>query len=362
MLGSLPPDSVSRRQSVVALVRQSQPFLLLPFVVLNAWCLWVVVDTLRTPLSIFLAAAILSFILDFPVRLLERWRLPRALAIALVIVTILGLLLVAGLTLVPLVIHQVEMLGQLLPGWISSGVQKLLELRQNPLLQRLPVDVDQLLTNLGNGLSAQLQLLSTRVLDLLVTTANGIFQTLLTLIFTFYLLLQGESFWDSIFRWLPRRRRERVRQAFSLSFRNYLTSQITLASLIGSGVTLTLLLLGVEFWLLFGLGVGLLALLPFGGPIGIAIISAILGLSNGWEGLRTLVACLLVDQAIENVLAPRLFGQLTGVHPVWILLSILLGAQLGGVLGVVLAVPTAGFIRLMLQEAPAPAPVREVAP
>ncbi len=360
MLGSSPPVTVSRRQSVVALLRQSQPFLLLPFLVLNAWCLWVVVDTLRTPLSIFLAAAILSFILDFPVRLLERWRLPRTLAIALVVLAILGLLALAGLTVVPLVIHQVEQLAQVLPTWVGAGVQKLMELRQNPLLQRLPVDLDQLLTNLGNALSVQLQTFSSRLLDLLLTTANGIFQTLLTLIFTFYLLLQGDSFWDSLFRWFPRRRRQRVRDAFSLSFRNYLTSQITLASLIGTGVTLTLLVLGVEFWLLFGLGVGLLALLPFGGPIGIGIISAILGLSNGWMGLRALVGCLLVDQAIENVLAPRLFGQLTGVHPVWILLSILLGAQVGGVLGVVLAVPTAGFIRLMLAEPPAPLPMREL--
>ncbi|NJR46046.1 MAG: AI-2E family transporter, partial [Hyellaceae cyanobacterium CSU_1_1] len=46
-----------------------------------------------------------------------------------------------------------------------------------------------------------------------------------------------------------------------------------------------------------------------------------------------------------SAIAPRIFGDLVGLNPVWIIISLLLGAKLGGVLGLILAVPLAGAIK-----------------
>jgi predicted PurR-regulated permease PerM len=57
-----------------------------------------------------------------------------------------------------------------------------------------------------------------------------------------------------------------------------------------------------------------------------------------------LVAVAII-QIVENVLGPRIVGELTGLNPVWMLISLDIGFKLNGVLGLLVAVPIAGFIK-----------------
>ena len=56
----------------------------------------------------------------------------------------------------------------------------------------------------------------------------------------------------------------------------------------------------------------------------------------------------VVRELVENAIAPRLLGKFTGVHPIWVLLSLLIGAKVAGVLGVLIAVPCTSFVKEML--------------
>jgi predicted PurR-regulated permease PerM len=68
-------------------------------------------------------------------------------------------------------------------------------------------------------------------------------------------------------------------------------------------------------------------------------------LKSIWLGVRILAIAVLIQQVIEQIVAPQLIGKFTGLNPVWILISLLLGAKLGGLLGLVVAVPIASFIK-----------------
>ena len=70
-----------------------------------------------------------------------------------------------------------------------------------------------------------------------------------------------------------------------------------------------------------------------------------MGLRSVGLGIEVLVVAIVIDQAIDNTLAPRIFGSLVGLNPIWIIISLLLGAKLGGILGLILAVPLAGAIK-----------------
>lgn len=327
-----------------------QPFFWLPAILLNAWCVLLVWDYFRGPISIFLSAALLSFILGLPVRLLERWRVPRLLAVLLILAVIVAVMLLVTVTLLPILINQVSALANTLPQSLNDGFQQFQLLEQHPFFSRIPLDLRAVLGTVVSRLSEQLQALTSRLLELLLGVASGALQTMLTLVISFYLLLRGEEVWDGIYNWLPIRWRSRARSALELSFRNYLLSQLTIAFLIGSTATIVLLLLGLRFWLLLGCGIGLLAIFPFGGSISIVGLAIVQMFSNPWLGIRILVFCWGTDQLIENLIAPRLFGKSIGVHPVWVLMAILIGAQLGGLLGVILAVPTVGCLRILLDD------------
>lgn len=110
----------------------------------------------------------------------------------------------------------------------------------------------------------------------------------------------------------------------------------------------TFLWLKVPFGLLFGLTIGIMALVPFGGTVGIVLTTLLVALQDFWLGSRVLIASLLVQQFFENLVAPRILGSFTGLNPVWILISILTGARVAGLLGVIVAVPTAVVIKTAL--------------
>ena len=62
-------------------------------------------------------------------------------------------------------------------------------------------------------------------------------------------------------------------------------------------------------------------------------------------GLEVLVAVIIVGQINDNVVAPRMIGEMTGLNPVWLILALLIGGKLAGILGLLIAVPFASVIK-----------------
>ncbi|MGK7892282.1 MAG: AI-2E family transporter [Xenococcus sp. (in: cyanobacteria)] len=71
----------------------------------------------------------------------------------------------------------------------------------------------------------------------------------------------------------------------------------------------------------------------------------IFGTINGILKLKILVAAIVVGQINDNVVAPRLIGEMTGLNPVWLILALLIGGKLAGILGLLIAVPFASVIK-----------------
>ncbi len=57
------------------------------------------------------------------------------------------------------------------------------------------------------------------------------------------------------------------------------------------------------------------------------------------------MAAVIVQQILENLIAPRILGSFTGLNPALVVISVLTGARIGGLLGVIVAVPTAVVIK-----------------
>lgn len=319
--------------------------LVLPVAVLNGWALLLLLNYFRDVITILATAMLLTFILNYPVRLLQRFRFSQSRAVLLVLVLTLALLAVLGVTIVPALIEQGNELVDRLPTWISSGIKQLQALQDWAIAHHLSIDISKLITQLEERLSTELQTLGGTALSLFFNTISSVLNVVLTMVLTFYLLLHGDRLWNGIFEWFPSERGEQIRQAFRQNFQNYFIGQITLALLMGTAMTIAFLVIRVPFGLLFGLGVGILALFPFGVAFGIVVVSLLTALNSFWLGLRVLIVATIIDQAIENGIAPQLIGGFTGLNPVWILLSLLIGVKVGGLLGLVVAVPVASSLR-----------------
>jgi predicted PurR-regulated permease PerM len=112
--------------------------------------------------------------------------------------------------------------------------------------------------------------------------------------------------------------------------------------------------LGVPYPLLFAFGIGLASLIPFLAGLVILVTTILLGFYDVALSVKFAIASFVIDQLTENLFAPRLIGDLIGLNPVWIIISLFIGAKLGGILGLFLAVPLASAIKQIVDDLRSP--------
>ena len=165
--------------------------------------------------------------------------------------------------------------------------------------------------------------------------------------------------WDKIVarfdELLPRSSAETFREqlrAIDDTIAAFVRGQASVCLVLGIFYSAALTLVGLEFGLLVGLFSGLLAFIPYvGAAIGL-IVGAGLALSqfSDWLPIIIVVIIFLVGQTTESyILTPRLVGERVGLHPIWIIFSLLAGGSVFGFTGVLLAVPVTAVIGVLVR-------------
>jgi predicted PurR-regulated permease PerM len=319
-----------------------------PALVLNAWAVFAIAEYFHSLIVILAGATLLAFLLNYPIGFMERQGAKRGRAAIIVFLLALTILLALGVTLLPIALHQAKQLVEHLPSWIDSGRQQLSTLNTQFKNSPIPLNPDAIAQQINDPLKSELQNVGKGALGIAGFTVSSLLDGLLTIVLTFYLIQHGDDIWRSLLEWLPANVRQPLSKTLRLSFQNFFLGQIIMASCMGLTLTTLFLMLRVPFGLLFGLLVGTMTLVPFGATIGIILVTLLVSLRDFGMGLKVLVACVLVQQILENLVAPRVLGKVTGLNPFWVLVSILAGARIGGLLGVILAVPIAVLIKSAL--------------
>lgn len=319
-----------------------------PLIVLNGWAISEIFDYFHSLIVILVGASVLAFLLNYPVSWMVRHGAKREQVAILVFLIAVSILLALGLTLFPLALTQAQQLVARLPELIDSGRRQLMVLNEKAEIFGIPINLDALVVQINDRVKSQLQAIAGQVLNLAVVTLTSLLDFLLTMVLTFYLLQHGDELWQSIVDWLPVKFREAFSQTIRLSFQNFFITQLIVSTCMASALIPAFLWLKVPYGLLFGLTIGVMALIPYGGSVGIALTTTLVALQDISMGVRVLCAAVIVQQILENLIAPRILGSFTGLNPVWLLISVLTGARIGGLLGVVLAVPTAVVIKTAL--------------
>lgn len=322
--------------------------IIFPIVFINGWFLSLLVGYLEPLITIFITATLLAFLLDFPIRLLDKKGIHRGIAIVVVFLIALIITFILALILIPLLVQQLSDLIRVLPKWIDSGIQQiehLESLRQWAISQDITINLSDVISQIASKVSRLLQSLSNQALSFILGTIGSILNIVFVLVLTIFLVLTGNSVWDGIFSWLPAPFDDDLRELILEKFETYFAGQAILAGILALSQTLVFLVLQVPYAVLFGVTIGLTTLVPYASALTITIISFLLALQNLGLGLKVLLSALVIGQIIDQVVAPRLIGNLTGLNPVWLILSVLIGGKIAGLLGLLLAVPVASVIK-----------------
>jgi predicted PurR-regulated permease PerM len=334
------------KESISKLPRQLSIGLIFPILFLNGWLLLLLVQMLQPLPSILITATLIAFLLDYPIRFLHERGVNRGIAMGVVVLLFLMILVTLGLFLVPIILQQANELLTRLPDWLKSGQQQLQSLETWAIAQQLPIDLSGTYSQIIERITSLLRSLTSQVFSLIFNTIGSIVNVFLTLVFSFFLVWRGERLWNGILSWFPDQWDQLIRESLPYNFERFIAGQVILAVIISIAQTTAQLILGVPLAQLFGFGIGAASLIPFGGTTSIVIVSLLLALNNFWLGVKVLVIAIVINQIVENVLGPRIVGELTGLNPVWMLISLDIGVKTGGVLGLLVAVPIASFIKV----------------
>lgn len=325
--------NVWERLNNLALVR----FLLL---FASGWAFILLLEYFQAVIVIFTFAAILAFLLSYPVHWLKRF-LPHGIAVFVVflisIVVIGGIAITLGLA----VLSQGQQLIDSITTFLKS-LTPFIEALENFLRSRnLQIDLnfieDQLRTQAINTLVNSLAILQ-QFLTNFVTF-------ILIAVVAFFMLLDGEKIWYLILKIVPRQRRTRFTNVIKRSFLGFFRGQLILTLFLTSSTLLVFLLLNVPFALLLSVVVGLLDVIPgIGATLGVSTITLIVLSQNVWLALKVFVACIILQQIQDNLIAPRIMQGALNLNPIVVFFALLVGAKVAGLLGVFISIPITGVI------------------
>ena len=310
----------------------------------SGWAFVQLLAYFETVIVIFAFAAILAFLLNYPVRWLQRF-IPRSIAIVFVfllsLVVIIGLTITVGLSVVSqaqqLTISVTTFLNSLIP--LTERLELFLRNRNvqvdlNAIQQQVQ---SQILSSVSLGIGYSLSTIQ-------IFFANFL-NLILIAVVALFMLLDGQRLWQLILKIVPKNRRNRFATIVKRKFLGFVRGQFILTLFLTSTTFIVFLVLKVPFPLILATIVGVFDTIPgIGATLGVSVVFLLVLSQSFWLAIKVLIACIVLQQIQDNLISPRVMQGSINVNPVVIFFALLVGARVAGLLGIFLAIPIAGVI------------------
>jgi predicted PurR-regulated permease PerM len=308
-------------------------------------------------LSPFLFAAILAYICLPPVDRLAR-RMPRWLAVAIVLVLLLTGLSLLALIVAPMVEQQFAAFLLRMPDYLDWARERFLPWLSNNLGVELHLDFEHAKQALAESLRADNDVLKNLLPK--ITTGGaaliGFFIAVLLLpLVLFYFLRDWHPFVRHVEELIPRRSHQAVKKIageIDAVLGQFLRGQLSVMLIMSAYYVLALWAAGLEYALPIGILSGLLVFIPYLGFLVGLLLGTLAGI-NQFHSILGLVAVWVafgIGQVLEGmVVTPWLVGNRIGLHPVAVIFALLVFGHLFGFFGVLLALPASAALLVALR-------------
>ena len=326
---------------------------LLAAIGLTGIALYVVGRTAELFLLLFFAvlmALFLSAIADFVVR---RTHVYRWVALSGAVLFTIGMTALVIVLISPPVTRQITALTSSLPLTIAHLESALDDLAQRiPGLAAVYPPGEHRATQ---AIAAQMDAIVTRAVQGLYGYAPRALAAASATVMAIYLAADPARYVDAAVAYVPPRERAFVRSVIDdlgRSMRAWIVGQLLNMLILGAMMAVGLKLLGVSYWLAFGVLTFAAALVPFFGSIFATIVPALIVLGGDGDVTRAvgvLALGLFVHLFEGNVLSPLVMSVQVDLPPVVTMFGILVIGWLFGALGVLLAVPILAALHVLMQ-------------
>jgi len=299
-------------------------------------------------IMLFLSLIIASAIYPFATKMATK-KIPRAVSVLFVYLVAIFFVVLLLYMVVPTVVDEIRQFASVLPSYYDTLSEKFSRtiLAISPDYTKTAQDF---LINFGEKIKE----FSSSVFSTVKAVFGGFATFGVVIVVSFYMAFQEKGVENFIRLVTPKHQEDyvldlwkRVEKKLGL----WLQGQLMLGLIVGFAVFLGLLMIKVPYALLLGIVAGIFEIVPVVGPI----FSAILGISvaaivDPVLGVLALLLYFIIQQVENHFLVPMLMKKMTGLNPIVIIASLLIGFELGGILGMVISVPVATIAGELLDD------------
>ena len=340
-----------------------------------------VFTTVWTLFSPFIIGAAVAFVLNVPMRAIERGLkgikkdgARRAVAILLTVLAIILVLTGVVYLVIPQVVATVESLVAEIPAFINRVIDFGRSwLAKNPELMEWlyeytdfgPTDwtafLNQILTEFGDkvaGLLNQLTSVVEKAFSTLISFGAGVFNAILSLVFALYCLARKEILARQgrrlLYAFLPEKvcdETVRILRMTNSTFSNFISGQCLEAVILGVMFVISMSIFGMPYMPLVSVIICITALVPIVGAfVGCGLGAFFILVDDPLMALWFVVMFLVLQQIEGNLIYPRVVGTSIGLPGMWVLVAVAVGGDLMGVGGMLLMIPVTSVLYALLGE------------
>lgn len=323
-------------------------------------------------LAPFLLGAAIAFILNVPMRAMERHLFPNArrgagarrpLALVLTLVAVIGVLVLASCVIGPGVRDAAKSIASQAPAAFDRLYNWLLGLEQ--YLPQIETWVQDLSIDWKTLSQKAIQLVQSWGGSLLSTgggliggVVSGVSTFVIGLIFSFYILLQKEKLSRQgrqvLYGLLPVKRADRALEVLRLAnrtFSSFLSGQCTEAVILGTLFVIAMSIFRLPYAVLVGVLIALTALIPIVGAfIGCGVGALLIAVTDPWKAVVFVILFLVLQQIEGNLIYPHVVGSSVGLPSIWVLAAVTLGGKLMGVAGMLFFIPLCSVLYALFRD------------
>ncbi|GAA4902830.1 AI-2E family transporter [Streptomyces coeruleoprunus] len=322
------------------------------------WVLMKVISTVQLVVLAFVAALLITALLQPTVSRLRRLGLPRGLATAVTAVTGFVIMGLVGW----FVVWQVmDNLGDV-SARVRDGIEELKQWALDSPFHVTESQINDIAKNLSDTIGTNTEEITSAGLTGVTVVAEVLTGMLLTMFSTLFLLYDGKKVWEWWLKLVPAQARPGVAGAGPRAWRTltaYVRGTVIVALIDAIFIGLGIYFLDVPLAVPLGVFIFLFAFIPLVGAVISGALAVVVALvTNGvFTALMVLVVVLAVQQIEGHVLQPFILGRAVRVHPLAVVLTVAAGGLVAGIGGAVVAVPlvavtntVVGYLRAFSEE------------
>jgi predicted PurR-regulated permease PerM len=329
---------------------------MLPLAVLG---LWVMLQAAGRVLLLFIIGAIVALLLNPFVTVLRRARVPRGLAVLIVMLSVVAVLTTVVLLIANPIADQVSAFRDNVPDLIDDANATLADVQQwlddNGIDIQIAEEGQTAVGTLGRNLSEGSGELLAFTEDALRTAVEASLALILIIVISVYMLLYGERIGAGVRSVIHSVDGDDYPTRIQNAVFGYVRGQVLFSLIMGSSAGLMLWVLGSlgifpdgkTYALFFGAWYGFAELIPYVGPAIGAAPPVLISLFSGdpLDALWLTIAFTALQQIEGHIVAPTVFSQALRINPLLVIFALLLGGQVYGIIGAFISLPLAAMAR-----------------